>query len=551
MLKELSFKACNGYREWNWDTWDDQRIPKNSLNLLIDNLTTLDVTDLEMSLDEARCLVFALQKNDTITDLTLPFCTFRCRLREGFEPISEYLVRSSSLRKLTLRSRTKCCALDELMVEAMCDMRMIMVQQLAEVVARNNFLRCVRLPSTVCGHCVSPDDKYAPCTFPKANMSIFCVASALSRRDSNLHELSVDLAGCNEEECEVFLRSATRDVVLRSVTVYSLPRVNGIDRICGIISRFLYPDLVTIKNVCVDQTVANVLLYCPEITAVTLTASHFLLEEDNLQPVIRALDVISRCGHVTSLRVDCSRFDRAAFSALARCIRGPSPLMEVDINFGSCWTEIVDDECYEIEAELFLALASNMNLAKLSLSGALVSRNNLKLLAGSAHKSRYLTDFRLAPVCVSDTWEHGFCTWHVAEQSSAPSNYKNAALVAIQEITRRNMSLVEAAVQYVLSEKEAKTGAQVIELMHSHPRFLEMLQQAANTSKVRAKGMTSDALSRIRKTSLDEFMRLAGVVKRKVKCCGKCGAGKQLVDMRGKCWLHIRSFLKISDVVRP
>ncbi|XP_070379109.1 uncharacterized protein [Dermacentor albipictus] len=119
----------------------------------------------------------------------------------------------------------------------------------------------------------------------------------------------------------------------------------------------------------------------------------------------------------------------------------------------------------------------------------------------------------------------------------------------MMQATRRNASAVSAAAQFVLGEQDDLEGANAIELMHDHPCLLEMVMEGADVTKTGAKQMISNALVRVHRCSLDEFMRVAGVVKERVECLRHPDARHQLTDIGYDCWLHIRSFLKIGDVL--
>nr|XP_054923601.1 uncharacterized protein LOC129383248 isoform X2 [Dermacentor andersoni] len=118
-----------------------------------------------------------------------------------------------------------------------------------------------------------------------------------------------------------------------------------------------------------------------------------------------------------------------------------------------------------------------------------------------------------------------------------------------QQATRRNASAVSAAAQFVLGEQDDLEGANAIELMHDHPRLLEIVMEGADVTKTGAKKMISNTLLRAHRCSLDEFMRMAGVVKERVECLRHPDDRHQLTDIGYDCWLHIRSFLKIGDVL--
>nr|XP_054923636.1 uncharacterized protein LOC129383292 [Dermacentor andersoni] len=103
----------------------------------------------------------------------------------------------------------------------------------------------------------------------------------------------------------------------------------------------------------------------------------------------------------------------------------------------------------------------------------------------------------------------------------------------------------------MLGQEDGLEGYSSIELMHDHPRLLEMVSEGADVTKADAKEMISSALLRVRLLSLDEFMRMTGVVQETVECLADPGARRQLSDLNLDCWLHIRRFLKIADVLQP
>lgn len=561
-VDELAFKAYHCDREWNWRT---THIRDNSLNLYVHRLTTLNVTDLQMSFQEASRFTGTLIQNNTITDLTVGCCVFD----DHSELFAQYLgKKGSTLRKLTLKSMAEFYTYVSLttLVEAMCKMTSLeelnvdillrcenlvrTVALFARMATTSKTLRRLRLPSTVYNYCRSCASYHTAYIDPNSAQCMQPWLAALQSSEFVLSELCIDLRGFSEVECHAFFYAVADNSILSSVTVNTIDHGQRINYICGTIWYCNLVDRVTIKDLYIDQENIKVILYCPEITTATIGVSHLVCKEGNLLPVRWALKVISHCLHITSLRVNCDRFDRTAFSALAACLRGPSALTDVDIDLGSRWTEVVEEERRGVEAELVSSLASNTNLARLSLRGALLSSNDLNLLADGARKSRYLTDFCLNPACISGDVNGGSCTWHAAERLNTVPVYTNIVLATMQDIMRHNIALVEAAVKYVLSEGETDTGARVVEVMRSHPRFLELVLEATGGSKTKAKMMIRRALQRVRRISLHEFMRLAGVVREKVQCLDSLGAGTQLCHLSVDCWLHIRSFLKIADVVQ-
>ncbi|XP_065298424.1 uncharacterized protein [Dermacentor albipictus] len=429
------------------------------------------------------------------------------------------------------------------------------VSLFAELVFRSATLRSLRLPSAFCEFRATfwnpplqlPDPKAAQCMQPWL--------AALRRPNLPLSKLCIDLRGFGEAECHAFFGAVADTDALKSVVVLSLPAVERPDRVCATIKERGLSDRVDIKWPCMRNT--RWLQQCPQITSVTIRATHLQSNgEFSLQRVISALGVVGGCSHITSLQVNCDQFDRSAFSALAACIRAPSALTDVKINLGDVCTRPIKQEDRDVQAELLRALASNVRLVSVSVKGVVLSDDDFKWLAHGVGKSIRLTEFAMTPTC-NFCAGHGemygpvsSCSVHWTEAWTGVS-IKNLALADILETTRRNASAVFAAAQFVLGQEDGVEGARSIELMHDHPRLLEMVSEGADVTKADAKKMISSALLRVGRLSLDEFMRMTGVVQETAECLADLGARRQLSDLNFDCWLHVRRFLKISDVLQP
>ncbi|XP_070377020.1 uncharacterized protein [Dermacentor albipictus] len=429
------------------------------------------------------------------------------------------------------------------------------VSLFAEVVLRSATLRSLRLPSTfcdchgvMCSPIVQPPD-------PNAAQCMEAWLAALRRPNLPLSKLCIDLRCFGESECQAFFDAIAETDALKSVVVLSLPGIDRPDRVCATIQERGLNDRVVIHGAYMPN--AECLHQCPQIDSATIRLAHFHYNGRlSLQPVISALEAVGGCSHITSLRIKCYYFDRRVFSALAACIRAPSTLTDVDINFGSFFTRLTKDN-REVQSELVRALASNLKLVRVNVKGVLMSEDDFKWLAHAASKSIRLTEFAMTPACILRAGHgevHGpvsSCSVHRGEAWTGVSTKKNIALADILETTRRNASAVLAAAKFVFGEEDGVEAARSIELMHDHPRLLEMVSEGADVTKADAKGMISSALLRVGHLSLDEFMRMTGVVKETAKCLSDPGARRQLSDLNHDCWLHIRRFLKIADVLQP
>ncbi|KAL1438964.1 hypothetical protein MTO96_047442 [Rhipicephalus appendiculatus] len=118
--------------------------------------------------------------------------------------------------------------------------------------------------------------------------------------------------------------------------------------------------------------------------------------------------------------------------------------------------------------------------------------------------------------------------------------------LAVQNVARRNYTNLSRATRFVMGHRDPR-GARALELMFYCPIFVEMIQEEANLDA----GQVVEMISRARKTydSLDEFMKMAGVVKHGVECYSRSDGKTQLVDLNEYCWLEVRKYLNILHVV--
>ncbi|KAL3196381.1 hypothetical protein MRX96_001712 [Rhipicephalus microplus] len=96
---------------------------------------------------------------------------------------------------------------------------------------------------------------------------------------------------------------------------------------------------------------------------------------------------------------------------------------------------------------------------------------------------------------------------------------RDAELVFIRDVTRRNSSLVTRAARFVAGEEDAYC-ARGIEMMAGHSSLPQLVCEMAN---------------------------MAGVVQYRVECFGL--RGRTLEHLNEDCWLQIRKYLKIADIV--
>ncbi|KAK8776823.1 hypothetical protein V5799_029829 [Amblyomma americanum] len=218
----------------------------------------------------------------------------------------------------------------------------------------------------------------------------------------------------------------------------------------------------------------------------------------------------------------------------------------------------LEDQEHDPDAKKLLvnALASNLSLTRIALIGLPLNEDNCEFLANAFANSQNLSELSFA-VLSRDSYKAFLQTL----VSGIESNYRllrvgvpickglNSELVAIRNITRRNASLVTRAARFVMGDHDPY-NARAVELVSGHERVLSIVQKNAGVDAREAATMVSRALGLRCLTGLEEYMRLAGVVKRRVQCIGGRESPVQLDELSYDCWIHIRKFLTVAHVVR-
>ncbi|KAL1467849.1 hypothetical protein MTO96_041872 [Rhipicephalus appendiculatus] len=111
----------------------------------------------------------------------------------------------------------------------------------------------------------------------------------------------------------------------------------------------------------------------------------------------------------------------------------------------------------------------------------------------------------------------------------------------MQGCLARNASRFRAALQFVVGDGDSVDQARALELIHSHPDVFRMVREIAAVTRSETRERIANGSSRVRLCSLNDFMKLAGVVRKKVQCLDH--------QLNAYCLLPIRSFLSIDDCV--
>ncbi|KAK8765229.1 hypothetical protein V5799_032162 [Amblyomma americanum] len=202
---------------------------------------------------------------------------------------------------------------------------------------------------------------------------------------------------------------------------------------------------------------------------------------------------------------------------------------------------------------LVKAISSNTNLDCVVLDGVNFPSSDCKVLAEAAVSGPHLNDLKLrcessdvfflrhmAPVAESSYSIFRLEVWY---HNEAEEEYRT-----VKQVTIRNSGLVIRAARFVMGD-ETSYCARALELVSGHPKLVEMLQHRAAASCDEVKEMIRGALCRI--AGMNQFMRAAGVIKETVECCVGRDRETQLDELNEYCWMHIRIYLKVADILDP
>ncbi|KAL3252760.1 hypothetical protein MRX96_054816 [Rhipicephalus microplus] len=112
------------------------------------------------------------------------------------------------------------------------------------------------------------------------------------------------------------------------------------------------------------------------------------------------------------------------------------------------------------------------------------------------------------------------------------------------DAARRNYGLLVRAAHFLKDVQSDRLCAAVLERVSTHPALVAALAEVLRIREAEAENAVPQRLEGI--GGLHDFMRLAGVVRGRVQC--EEDGGTQLDALYGRCWLHVRRYLRRDDV---
>lgn len=529
------------------------------------SLTKLTMSHLHIEREDAVVILQGLNRNSTITTLSLNTCILSPVSSKCGFMFADYLRENKTLRTLSVTSRYLKNVVElRLIIRALFHNDTLSVLSLVRFSLDNENIQLItRLLSqsrTLKGFhmigCVWYEraPQYDVDTelhdtehFGRVSGRIRPWVLALSENKS-LDDLTLDLSCFNPDECRAFFRALASNTSLKKVTVERLRR-KDVAEICealrqtGMSDRFF----LGVHHVVQDPVVT--LTKCKELSCISVDSTIL----DELDPLHTTLCLLPSCNHVTSLclRVSQELFNSRVSSLIAEYIKGTTVLRELELTFfldTGNWATPDRPERVLVEA-----LSVNVSLRRLFIGGLCFDDTETQILADTLQSSRTLCDLSIYPD------DHRSAVALI--QKLAPRFSSNYTLLGMRlskrrelggdwfkvaDVVRRNFSLVMRAAHFVTGMRN-KYGAEAVELVHFNPGLVTKVQELTSVNEEEAMSKIKSSLKSF--TEMDDFMRLAGVVKDRVVCHSRSDGQTQFIDLGRDCWLCIRQYLKMGDIL--
>nr|XP_037276617.1 uncharacterized protein LOC119169691 [Rhipicephalus microplus] len=519
------------------------------------SLTTLILTQWYLLFEEACVIIRALKENRTIETLSLRTCLGgHCSNRWAIV-FADYVSENQTLRTLSVTTHYHESFIEaQLIVTALFHNQTISALSLigftldfgstkliGSLLSRNRILRRLHLVKCAwyssCDCSITCADTHFMDSFDSASSLIYPWLVGLGE-NKVLEELTLDLSLYQTHECKLFFETVANNPSLK-VTIEKfrhedLAKIHHFMRESGAQDRCVLKD-----NVVVDG-------HCDNLSRAELDTKF-----DNFERLLTTMTLFSTSTGVQTLqlKIRSDQFHGAVASLITDYIAGTSILRELSIEFIGAQSLVVDRS----ERRLVQAMSLNKSIRNLTLTGLRFDETDTQILVDMVHLSRTLCELSFYPRDYKST-----ASLIQKLSPNVSSNYMllrielrrcpelNDHLFTIKETVRRNSSLVTRAAHFVTGNRSRYCGT-AAELVHAHPGLVEKVQELASISE-------SEATSRIKASmknlsEMDDFMCVVGVVRDSVTCQRREDGAKQLVDVSRDCWLHIRQYLKVADIL--
>ncbi|KAH7951422.1 hypothetical protein HPB52_008945 [Rhipicephalus sanguineus] len=518
------------------------------------SLTTLKLNARNMEPEDGMVILHGLERNTTVTTLAItmrmnPFLSQRGVLFADYLSqnqtlrtlmVTSYFANDDSALNLIIRSLFRNTTISEVTLIGF-DLDDQNSRLVAELLSENRSLKNFHMVQ-----CSLYTSRRNP--EPDGVSGGICPWMVALGKNRTLERLTMELSCFNVEECKSLFKVLASNKSLKNIAV---ERVRPTDEaeLCrlllesGVWERFFFarPHLV--------EDPAVTLTECKELSGVTINTD----TPRGLDSLHTALRLLPSCSHVTSLTLDLRRqcMNGDVISLMAQYFTSTTVLRNLKVILFSSTSNTM----YRPERALMQALFFNKSIRKLYMTGVDFDEIEIQMLVDKLQASRTLYDLTFYP--------YDWMSTVLLIRKLSPNVSTNYRLLSIQvhkyivdlvshrelftvnDVIGRNLSLVTRAAHFVVGTRNRYCAA-AAELVHSNPGLVAKVQALASVDENEASSRIETSMKSF--SELDDFMRMAGVVKYSVTCHRRDDGQLQLTDLNRDCWLYVRQHLKIGDI---
>ncbi|XP_065304297.1 NLR family CARD domain-containing protein 3-like [Dermacentor albipictus] len=525
----------------------------SALSILVrttQSLKVLHIGNLPIVGKDAITFLTALSGNSTIVDISLHGVVATARRRDKSSPFREYLTNTRALRKLSVSGQCgyPTHSIREVLF-GLLENKMISTAHFKDVclcVESSRLLtKILRQQDLVF---LSLEVRFENrCGLVELGNTLNSLLVAFKENET-LEELTLPFNIWHLKQWENFFLALRSKRRLKKLTIkVSFTWAYYLQDLCKAVMETGVEGKVFLENMSAgDYYRGNCeILQCrafSDIIASSLDAAG----HETLQTIAQTLPTLS---HITTaiLNIDASYYDGALASALGNYIGSTTALRVLKLKV---YAYQVAQQADNLQwTPIFEGLSKNGSIKVLDLQPLYVGNADAEMLADAVKSSRsirrfcfraagnttvflrqfsvdidknyVLLDFMI-PVCMEETW------------------------FRVQEVTRRNQSLVALASYFRPGFNCDKRVAAALERVEHHPALVEEVAELTAVSE----GEASDAIRAAVRTfqGLHDFMRMAGVVRERVTCHPRDDGSTQLDDLNEYCWRSVRRYISLDDV---
>ncbi|XP_065301615.1 uncharacterized protein [Dermacentor albipictus] len=565
-----------------WTYWSDHQEPRAIASCLqnIEELECRLFPDWPSQILSVLTILLRDATSCSLTSIKIPKLPLR---NHDASALLEVLVTNKALKKLSMRGSDLTTAwikyrhkfrrhlvntgsLTALSVSDMVEMRKDVFKWLLECLRENRTLTHVTLQRIV----VDEDSATVVAKILAENGVLRCFNMSEMRADSEsrrvdffdswlpaltdnetLEEFTLPLSAWNEQLWKRFFGTLPTRRVTKKITIeitqddyHSMPTVYGILEETPGVGRLVF--FKRLNPLSSSDTMWNEPSQCH--------AWLFHNTRDVFSAILRQLPSLS---HVTcaQLRISADLLDQATSATITSYVRTTHTLKKLCL--GCFSLEAGADNAVGFWSDVIESLAANTSLTTVALKPRYITESAIQSLANVIKSSRNIhtvqIDFeesadadafvRALSAGLAEMYVllgiilSGYC------DSRVPREW-----FTVRDTVRRNSCLVALAAEFVSGHRRDRYCAGALERVHSHPALLGQVAQLASVGDVDAAALVREALESIQ--GIHAFMRLAGVVKERVRCRpGTEAGGAQLDGLDDSCWRLVRRYLRLDDVV--